>query len=768
MSEMRGALPIIVLRLAEPAPVGDDLRELAIRAGYRGLSALLSEWPEIEAGRAIQGISPKELLDAEQRGRGSDFPPLHSLTSYWRLDCAVIPDAAEELIERLDELPEVGLAYRESETSEPGIVTNPELNPLYDQQGYLASADAGIGVTSAWALVDGSGVGFGDVEKCWLVDHEDLLGLGAVELNGNDTTSASSARHGAAVLGIVAGRNNTLGVIGVAPGVIGPRLSTQYIGGAATPNVAGAVLAAILAPSALAPGDVLLIEVQRDPDLAPVEADNLPFTAIRLASALGIIVVEAAGNGDLHLASFPTLDPASSSFLDSGAILVGGGTSTIPHGRAGSTNFGARVDCYAWGQNVTVVSRAEDPSGGILDDEAPAAGAPETERYTQLFGGTSAAAAIVAGAAVLVQDVYQRPTPTRPAGERLSPRRMRELLKTHATDSSAGAAIGRMPNLARLVTVLGDVPDLYIRDHPGDNGVVPSAGAISVSPDVVVSKTSVAPSVAFTAGASEIEPGQDNFVYVRISNRNVVAAANAKVRVFWSEVDTLITPDDWTPLNPTVPPQADATVTVPANAWLHEAPEIVWQQGNLPAPGHYCFVATVDHPLDPEPLTAAFDVDPLLAWDAFFAFIRNNNNATWRNFNVAELPPPGGEGASEAFLVSGAPDSERTFDLEILQSCPEAIHLRWELPLPLLEQLDADFEEVEVDEKRRRATALLRPSRKLVLPGVTLEKSTRHPCRFLLDAAERLPEASCTIAIRQLYERFEVGRITWELRPAVD
>ena len=52
------------------------------------------------------------------------------------------------------------------------------------------------------------------------------------------------------------------------------------------------------------------------------------------------------------------------------------------------------------------------------------------------------------------------------------------------------------------VDVLGGVPDLYIRDDVGDTGAVPSAGAISVSPDVIVSSTSVAPAAAFATGGT--------------------------------------------------------------------------------------------------------------------------------------------------------------------------------------------------------------------------------------------------------------------------
>jgi hypothetical protein len=789
VNETPELLPVIVIRLTEPAPEGDDLRELAKRAGYRGLAALLEDHREIEATRAIQNVDPKELLAIERRARDSDYPPLHSLTSFWRLDCSAIPDVVEELIGELSKLPEIGLAYRESDTTEPGTVTNPGQNPRYaaNEQGYLANAPAGIGVTHAWGRVDGSGVRFADIEQGWLETHEDLVGLAPKLLSGNATLAAPK-HHGAAVLGIVVGRDNMgVGIIGIAPGVTKPLLSTPFLG-ATTPNVAEAVLKTVLGPDALAPGDVLLIEVQLPPlppapGIRPAEAENLTFNAIRLASALGIVVVEAAGNGEMNLITLPAFKPLDPLFQgDSGAVIVASLQISTVLSTTSTTNYGSRIDCHAWGENVTTASG---------DGEE---GATENTSYTRRFGGTSAAAAIVAGAAILVQDLYQQPTATRPAGERLSPRRMRQFLTVHSTPAPssakppAGTNIRGMPNLAQLVTAVGDVPDLYIRDYPGDTGAVPSTGLLSVSPDVVVSKTSLsgaALTAAFAAGTSEVERGHDNFIYVRVSNRNDVQALNAKVKVYWSKVATLITPVDWKLVNPIVPPaDAHATLNVPPNGLLVEAPEIPWSMANLPpASGHYCFVATVDHPLDPEPLTAVFEAaavagDLTPAWEAFFMYVRNNNNVTWRNFNAVDLPAPGGGagGAAPApFLVSGAPDAERYFDLEILQSCPDAVSVVWDLPRKLFRQLDADFAEVRKPKGCRflallwprrysRVSAVLQPRAELVLPRVSLEKSARHQCRFRFAATETLPEAACTVAIRQLYDGIEVGRVTWELR----
>ena len=61
-----------------------------------------------------------------------------------------------------------------------------------------------------------------------------------------------------------------------------------------------------------------------------------------------------------------------------------------------------------------------------------------------------------------------------------------------------------MPNLQAIIqTTLGLVPDIYLRDDVGDSGVIPSAGAISVSPDVIVTTAAVAdPTAGFGEGAA--------------------------------------------------------------------------------------------------------------------------------------------------------------------------------------------------------------------------------------------------------------------------
>src|SRR5262249_5048748 len=150
------------------------------------------------------------------------------------------------------------------------------------------------------------------------------------------------------------------------------------------------------------------------------------------------------------------------------------------------------------------------------------------------FGGTSGASPIITGAALLLQGMYSAS-----AGTLLSPQQMRVILTNPATGTAQGGGvaghIGVMPNLRSIVqTTLGLVPDVYLRDAIGDTGAVPSTGAVSVSPDVIVRPVPVAdPNASFGEGSgtenndtlgTQVEHGQDNFIYVRMRNRGLATA----------------------------------------------------------------------------------------------------------------------------------------------------------------------------------------------------------------------------------------------------
>jgi hypothetical protein len=216
------------------------------------------------------------------------------------------------------------------------------------------------------------------------------------------------------------------------------------------------------AQSELSFGDVLLIEAQFEgtisgvPRLVPVETDRVVWEVIRFATRRNVIVVEAAGNGNANLDDFVdhlgrrALNRFDAGFRNSGAIMVGSCSSTAPHGRilnpapgsGGSpSNFGSRIDCHAWGENVVTCGSQVAPK--------------KTDAYFTgpFFGGTSSASPIIAGVCLLVQNLFQTLNPATGGQGKLSAARMQRVLTdpSNTTAGAPGAAIGVMPDLKKLI-----------------------------------------------------------------------------------------------------------------------------------------------------------------------------------------------------------------------------------------------------------------------------------------------------------------------------
>jgi hypothetical protein len=356
-----------------------------------------------------------------------------------------------ELALLLKELSFVADAYEEPGRMEPSIgscpstVLLPPQDPRFPQQGYLMVAPVGIDAVflrEHWpggaASRPGLGVHIADVEQGWHPAHEDLP---AFPVYGSNLSGHWN--HGAAVFGIIVAQPNTLGCLGIAPGT--QMLAVSHAGRSNAAAIGDAI-------DHLSAGDILLLETTIVPTMIydpspsngpaevrsdiplPVEAGGEEKILIEDATTLGITVVEAAANGSTDLDTVFDLsnNRVFSSATDSGAIIVAGATSAVPHVRLPGSNVGASVSCYAWGHNVTTC---------WFDDEDP------SRRYTSNFGVSSAAAAIVAGAAAAVQSFAVLKT-----GAPLSPSALRQVLKTGGTPSAD--KIGVMPDLRRIVTAM--------------------------------------------------------------------------------------------------------------------------------------------------------------------------------------------------------------------------------------------------------------------------------------------------------------------------
>jgi subtilisin family serine protease len=222
-------------------------------------------------------------------------------------------------------------------------------------------------------------------------------------------------------------------------------------------NAAGAI---DNAASKLKAGDVLLIELhselhQGTGDFVAMQFFPDVFTAIQAAVNKGIVVVEAAGNGnqDFNAAKFKDTGLQK----DCGAIVVGAGvppsnrvdfngfgsafpsytTLGAPRSRIFFSNFGSIVNVQGWGWHVSTTGYGD------------AAGTTANERYTFRFSGTSSASPIVTGAVACLQSAA-----VKVRGDRLTPAQVRQILVSTGLPQEAS------PGVPVATNQIGPQPDL--------------------------------------------------------------------------------------------------------------------------------------------------------------------------------------------------------------------------------------------------------------------------------------------------------------------
>ncbi|MEU4212142.1 S8 family serine peptidase [Streptomyces sp. NPDC026206] len=353
----------------------------------------------------------------------------------------------------------------------PTAPTTPRTPDYAGRQGYLAPAPKGVDARWAWAQPGGTGDGVGvvAVEGAWRLGHADLGRKLAGIVVGTPLEDPAWRNHGTNTLGVIGGDRTGSGVTGIAPGTLAAAASFPGIGSARAVRAAADRLPA---------GGLVLVALQRpgprfgycDRDdqrgCIPLEWWPDDFAAARYATAKGVLVVAAGGNGaeclddalyERRPDGFPSWwrNPFGPSGPSSGAVLVGAGapppgTHGRDHGpdrsRLAFSNFGTRLDAQGWGAEVTTAGGHGDGAGDLQG------GAEEDAWYTDVFCGTSAASAIVVGALASVQGVLKA------SGRApLAPERARELLRTtgapqqDAPGRPASQRIGNRPDIRAAV-----------------------------------------------------------------------------------------------------------------------------------------------------------------------------------------------------------------------------------------------------------------------------------------------------------------------------
>jgi serine protease len=432
-----------------PNHIDSELSDFFSLGGFPGFEKLSEIFPGISIKNLFHSINPERIRDLiKQAGKLDPAYQARDLLSYFAIDCP--PEVHEvEVLEILSHYKSVELAYSETCSYSPPARYYDYKIPFRGQE-YLDPAPRGIDAKYAWGFPGGDGTGnvrFIDIEKGWMLNHE-VIHINTVPQTG--INKHSFADHGAGVLGIIMMRPNEEGAIGIVCGAKGYVISQYRSDGSM--NTADAILAAI---DHLHFGDILLLEAQvldsteRD-KLWPVEIQDAIYSVIRLATALGIIVIEAGGNGNLNgnegndldqfmLSGKKLLDPNSLDFRDSGAIIVAAASQTLPYKRLYFSNYGERINCYARGEFVLTAGNYPGNSGLAINT------------YTSNFGGTSSATAIIAGAAIAIQSIKEANHQSR-----FSPFQMRNILSDHSNGTSSvngnlADKIGVMPDLKKII-----------------------------------------------------------------------------------------------------------------------------------------------------------------------------------------------------------------------------------------------------------------------------------------------------------------------------
>jgi serine protease len=679
-----------------------------------------------------------------------------------------MPDA-DSAVGALKTLNGVANAYVDVPAEEPTVY--PGNDCRWPRQGYLDPAPDGIDAEFGWQFDGGDGAGqhFIDLERGWTLEHEDLKDHGATLVGA---IFDNARPHGTKVLGVVCAVDNDRGDVGIAPNVDSVGVVSYYQG-----TRADAIVAAI---DRLPYGGILLLEAQlRGMTIGgtyywglPIEVLDADFEAIRLATAYGITVVEAGGNSRIDLDTVKddygnlVLNRGDRAFCESGAIMVGAATSTVPHspvyfsGNNGS-NYGSRIDCFAWGEDV------DTPTSTITPPFS-------TTEYTGSFCLTSSASAIVAGAALVAQGIAESV-----GGYRLSAFEMHNLLANPAmgTPSKEPSAdrIGVMPDLRKIIksNAIGAAPAVYGRDFAGDTGERGTRG-VFVSPDIVTSTVAEKdPQEAFGDGSGienrhmsglipGTEPSQDTYIYVRLRNRGGSAATEVKADVYWAPVASLVTPDLWAPVGsviiPSVPSGDVPTVSEP----------VAWTANALPVTGGCCLVVLFGSASDPTPY-----VSDLADWDNFLRLVGDNSHAIWRNFNVIDIEPQPsadpGDYVTMPFLAPGAPDRGRRMRLEVVSRLPEGSRLFLEMPSAMYESLCKRVlpaENVGREEGLHHAVRVpMNPHGARSLGAMLFPAKSRAELRLLAQVPAESRKMSYEVSVRQIYEDTVVGRTTWRLTP---
>ncbi|MBI2341738.1 MAG: S8 family serine peptidase, partial [Deltaproteobacteria bacterium] len=340
---------------------------------------------------------------------------------------------------------------------------------IVEDQDYLYPNEThgGLNVVAGWeAGAYGEDIVLADLEINWNFTHEDL-GIAEADICYDDgelpsnPSDAKYVNHGTAVVGILSGSDNGIGIDGIAS-----KAKIKLFKGSLA--VLYDIIFGLLPPcsdgTTFKPGDVIVIELQMKGNIAskcdigdlpsgtatgcvPMEAWPEFYDFVADAVKLGYVIIEGAGNGavdlgspEAHIESGPDL-----SIDNSGAIMVGASMGAN-HEKAWYSNCGNRLDVYAWGTGVVTTGYGDHPASDPSDPN---------KWYTKQFDGTSSATAIIGGVAAQLQSYVKK---VYAPNARLTPKQMKDLLIASGVPAvgDENCNIGVQPDVGKAIEMLNN------------------------------------------------------------------------------------------------------------------------------------------------------------------------------------------------------------------------------------------------------------------------------------------------------------------------